>query len=64
MAVKRRRSKHRAGLSADQLAWLAGDRNCGFIEFLPDAQLRALWDEYGDKEKMVWQEGDTRPVAI
>lgn len=63
MAVKRRRSKHRAALSADQVAWLNGDRACGFIQFQPDAQLRALWDEYGDKDKFSWQEGDGVPVT-
>ena len=63
MAIKRRRSKHRAGLSADQLAWLAGSQDCGFIQFQMDQQLRALWDEHGDKENMVWNEGMYLPVT-
>lgn len=63
MAVKKRRSKHRAALSANEQAWLHGDKDSGFIQFLQKAKLRALWEEYGDKESMEWNEGDARPVA-
>ena len=63
MAVKRRRSKRRPPLDADQRAWLQGESDSGFIQFQSDDQLRALWDEYGDKEMFKWTEGDARPMA-
>jgi hypothetical protein len=45
------------------LAWLTGSKDCGFIQFQTDEQLRALWDEHGDKETREWNEGDWLPVA-
>jgi hypothetical protein len=64
MATKRRRSKHRAPLDEQDEAWLRGeDTGTGFTEFMPQDQLRALWDEYGDKELFHWTEGQTRPEA-
>jgi hypothetical protein len=63
MATKRRRSKHRAPLHPQDEAWLSGEDDSGFVEFLPQEKLRALWDEYGDKELFEWTEGDARPAA-
>jgi len=62
MARKRRNSKHREPIDDQDRAWLRGE-DSGFTEFLPQEQLRALWDEYGDKENLTWTEGYFVPVA-
>jgi hypothetical protein len=63
LATKRRRSKHREALDPQDEAWLRGEEDCGFTECFSKEKLRALWDEYGDKELFEWTEDQWRPVA-
>ena len=63
MAVKRRKTKRREALSEHAENWLRGDHDSGFYEFKPWAELRALWDEYGDHDKLTWTEGEYRPTV-
>jgi|NGEPerStandDraft_6_1074524.scaffolds.fasta_scaffold39534_3 hypothetical protein len=61
MAVKRRQPKRRETLSENAEKWLRGEE-AGFFAFTPQAELRALWDEYGDHDKFAWTEGQSRPT--
>jgi hypothetical protein len=63
MAVKRRRSKLREPVEPADARWLRGEDSGGFTECFSPARLRALWNEYGDKEKFSWSEGQWCPVA-
>jgi hypothetical protein len=46
MPIRKRNVKKRAALDADEQAWLRGDYHCGFVDFLPDDQLEALWQTF------------------
>lgn len=49
MPRKRRVSKRRSDLTEEQVAWLRGDyRNAGFINYVGDEALSALWNQYCD----------------
>jgi hypothetical protein len=50
MTARKRNLKRRAALDADEQAWLRGDRNCGFVQFMPWDELEALWEAYGNHE--------------
>ncbi len=62
MGVKRRRSKRKEELSANAEAWLRGEP-AGFFPYKLEAQLRDIWNRYGDKTVMEWPEGAVRPEA-
>lgn len=62
MPVRKRNMKRRSAINADQEAWLRGERHCGFIEFLPDDQLEALWEGHGNHDAFYWKRGMDRPV--
>jgi hypothetical protein len=63
MAVKRRRPKHCEPSEPADARWLRGEDSGGFTECFSQERLRALWDEYGDKEHFHWTEGQWAPVA-
>ncbi|MEH2505600.1 hypothetical protein V1290_004411 [Bradyrhizobium sp. AZCC 1578] len=54
MPVRKRNLRRRGALSADEEAWLRGDTDCGFVQFMDCARLEALWNAYGDKEAFEW----------
>jgi hypothetical protein len=62
MPVRKRNLKRRGLVSADEEAWLRGEYHCGFVEFMPDEKLEALWDAHGDKGAFEWQRGMDRPA--
>jgi hypothetical protein len=62
MPVKRRINKRREALCEDVGRWLRGEP-CGFFEFKDDAELAALWAEFGDPNVAVWDEGARKPRA-
>ncbi|WP_453943172.1 hypothetical protein [Bradyrhizobium sp. USDA 372] len=54
--------KRRPALEATEAAWLEGDRdNAGFVPFLHDETLIALWEAYGDHVNMHWHPGMYAP---
>lgn len=62
MPVRRRNVKRRPVLELTEAAWLEGDRqNAGFIPFLDDETLIALWEAHGDHENMHWRPGMYAP---
>src|SRR4051812_14678345 len=61
MPVRKRSLKRRGALDADEEAWLRGDPNCGFVEFMPTERLEAFWDAFGDHDAFVWRRGMDRP---
>jgi hypothetical protein len=54
--------KRRAALDADEEAWLRGDPNCGFVQFMPDDKLEALWESHGNQKRFEWRIGLVRPM--
>ena len=64
MGVKRRVAKRRDVIDEDTERWLRGERNCGFVEFKPDSDLREIWDRFGDPSMFFWSEGMHKPQAI
>jgi hypothetical protein len=62
MPARKRNLKRRAALDADEEAWLRGDRECGFVQFMDWDKLEALWEAYGDHRAFVWRRGMDRPV--
>ena len=64
MPRKVRNHKRRDQLADDAIAWLAGGRNCGFIQFKHDDELQALWDGHGDSETTYWKRGMARPITL
>ena len=63
MGVKRRRSKRKEELCSSAEAWLRGEGG-GFFQFKPEAELRDIWERYGDKTMMEWPEGARGPCRI
>ena len=64
MARKIRNNKRRDALTADAIAWLAGEP-CGFFEFKPDDELLALWEAFGDADVATWDMGrDSKPRPV
>ena len=64
MGVKKRVAKRREVLDENMERWLRGERNCGFVEFKHDNELREIWDQYGDPSSFYWAEGMSKPKAI
>ena len=64
MGVKRRRSKRKEELDASTEAWLRGDDDCGFVQFMDKEYLRDIWERYGDKTVMEWPEGARGPRKL
>lgn len=64
MPVRRRNMKRRPSLESDELAWLEGDhsRNSGFVPFLDNETLIALWEAHGDHENLYWRPGMYAPL--
>ena len=62
MGVKRRRSKRKEQLSPSAESWLRGEQT--FFQFRPDAELRDIWERYGDKTVMEWPEDASGPCRI
>ena len=62
MPVRKRNVKRRGKLDADEEAWLRGERNCGFVEFMPWETLEALWEAFGDHEAFECRRGMDRPA--
>lgn len=62
MAPRKRALNKRQALSANAQAWLRGDAACGFFRFKSQEELAALWEEYGDKENMVWSHRYSLPM--
>jgi hypothetical protein len=63
MPVRKRNVKRRGTLNADEQAWLGG-KDCGFVEFKPLDELKALWDTYGNPEAFEWRPGMDRPKIL
>lgn len=63
MPRKRRVDKRRSALSENEINWLEG-RPSGFVKFMDNDHLRALWDRYGDPTVVTWDGGDAPPRAI
>jgi hypothetical protein len=63
MPVRKRNLKRRGELDSDEEAWLNGESQCGFVQFMPWDTLEALWERYGDHDAFMWQRGMDRPIA-
>jgi hypothetical protein len=61
MPIRKRNVKRRGLLDADEKAWLNGDSDCGFVQFMPWEALEALWDAHGNSEGFVWRRGMCLP---
>jgi hypothetical protein len=61
MAVKRRVDERRAELDEEARAWLRGETPKGFFQFKPEAELREIWESYGDHDEFEWPEGTDQP---
>jgi hypothetical protein len=61
MPIRKRNLRRRGLLDADEEAWLRGDLNCGFVQFMDWDKLEALWEAYGDHDAFVWRRGMYRP---
>ena len=64
MPVRRRIDKRRSELSEDAQLWLRGEPVPGFFRFKPEAEMRDIWERYGDKTVMEWPEGERGPCKI
>lgn len=59
----KKRGNRTAGLSSNQLAWLRGESDCGFIPYQPDDVLTELFEDHGDHSKFKW-DGKYLPEPI
>jgi hypothetical protein len=64
MPARKRNLKRHAAPDPDEQAWLRGDLNCGFVQFMPDDKLGPLWETYGDHDAFVWRRGMDRPERL
>jgi hypothetical protein len=62
MPVRKRNMKRRGDLTADEIAWLNGETDCGWVKFWHWDQLEALWEAHGDAEAFEWRRGMDWPV--
>jgi hypothetical protein len=60
----KKRSNRTSGLSADEQAWLRGEKVGGFFEFNNDGDLDALFYEHGDSKTMFWRSDMFRPITL
>lgn len=63
MPIKRRLAKRRDALSEEAEKWLRGEK-CGFFQFKPIAELREVWDAYGDPNVATLDGAARMPVAV
>jgi hypothetical protein len=64
MPVRKRNLSRRGAVTANEAAWLCGDRNCGFVEFKHDEELKELWNLHGDSAEFFWRPGMHFPEPL